>query len=330
MELSYFLYQSKYTDTINRFKEQSYSGALFKLTNKQDISGYSAYHALDSFGDMTVHTFVDNLKNNKLSSRHQLILQYLQQDLQDRQLKMDTLAGAFQLENHFLITDFEFAHDEFLQKIRDEKFNRVKLKMGKDLDRETKWIESKLSFFKKNQIQLRLDFNELFSFEEFDTWLKHTGFHKEGVIDFYEDPCVYDKTWWKKWKIQGLRLARDCYELEDQEQHEGVQVFVLKPSRINVIEWLKKLDNPQNYEYVITHYLDSPLGVAQAAASALKMKFFVGNRLLNCGLLMNHSIPSLEWNISNRGPHILFRDDIGLGFSKELGELNWSPLDYKF
>ena len=329
MELSYYKYKSSYTDKVNRYQDLGYSGVLLKITNDKGLSGYASYHALNAFGDLPADKFIKAFEEDRLNEQHQLVLLYLQQDLQNRQHNTDALAGAFQIENHKLISDVVFMDKKKLREYQAEQFCVFKIKMGRDIEAETKWLQEHSTFFAENRLKLRLDFNEFFDSQSFDKWSATNKFHEQGIIDYYEDPCVYDVTWWKQWKLQGMRLARDCHFSDTQIQTEGVQVFVLKPALINVVEWLKKLENAKDFEYVITHYMDSPLGVAQAAANAMKLKFFVGDRLLACGLAPTHVIDSLAWNIPRKGPHLLFNDDIGIGFTQELEKIEWSPLKYR-
>ncbi|MCB9025843.1 MAG: hypothetical protein H6625_05970 [Bdellovibrionaceae bacterium] len=330
MKLSYYQYKSQYIATQNRWQNKEYSGCLLKLTNDQGISGYTNYHAIQACKDKPVEQVLNGFVENELTETHHLLKQYLLQDLQFRTLKSDALAGAFQLENHYLITDVAMFDRNYISNLVEQHFRIFKIKMGKDINKETNWIKEQASYFIEKKLLLRLDFNEYFDFEAFDFWQSENAFHQQGIIDFYEDPTPYERQYWKKWKELGLRLAKDFTTKDDLSACDGIDVFVLKPAKVNVIEWLKHLKDAKNFQYVITHYLDTPLGVAQAAACALKLKFFVGERLLACGLLPLHmeNLPKeLQWPLSYRGPHLLFNNDIGLGFSEELGEIDWKDLD---
>ncbi len=325
MELSYYLYESKFLEQQNHKKNQEFSGLLLKLTNENGQSGYANYHALEAFGDMVASKFLEGFRAAEPTGRHKILMQYLNQDIQNREHETDALAGAFQIENHKLLVNCLELDEGELKLIIGEGFKYFKLKMGRDLVAETSWIRSHQKLFIKNEIKLRLDFNEFFTVAEFDTWQSLNKFHEVGIIDYYEDPCSYEASYWQGWKTKGLRLAKDFNEDSDPVQAEGVQVFILKPALCNIVEWLKKLKSPKDYEYVVTHYLDSPLGVAQAVASAIKLQFFVKDRLLTCGLLpVNNVINDLNWKIQTRGPHLLFEDDLGLGFTKHLAKLEWS------
>ncbi|MCB0357722.1 MAG: hypothetical protein KDD40_11970 [Bdellovibrionales bacterium] len=330
MKLSYYFYESTYDNKVNRFANADFSGLLLKLTNEQGQSGYANYHALSAFGDPPAKEFLQGFKNDGLTVRHHLILQYLQQDLQNRIHSTDALAGAFQIENHKLITDPLSCDKSKMEELLQNNFRIFKLKMGRDLTKESLWLTRHIEFFKANKILLRLDFNECFKIDEFEKWQKELQLHKQAIIDYYEDPCPYEESAWQKWQLQGLALAKDVRFSTEPILTKGIEVFVLKPALLNIIEWLKKLENPKKYRFVVTHYMDTALGVAQATASALKLKFFVKEGLGVCGLLPANQLPkNLQWDLQTRGPHLLFKDDMGIGFTEELNQIAWTSFDGK-
>lgn len=329
-QLQYYLYESQYSKIPNRFANKAYSGLLLKLSDDQGKSGYASYHALVTFNDLPAEKFLEGFKSQQYGPSHHLILKYLQQDRQDRHLKMDALTGVFQLENHYLVTEALLMDEPFIEKLAEDHFSYIKVKMGKDIERESQHLLNLVSNLSKHKLALRIDFNEVFSAQDFEHWQSEYPLHKKGIIDFYEDPTPYAPDHWQKWSEQGLSLAKDVDANLIGKSFPGIKVLVLKPARINIIEWLKHIENPKDYYYVVTHYMDAPLGIAQAAASALKLKFFIGDRLLPCGLLPLHlkQMPeNLQWPLNYRGPHLLFSEDLGLGYSKELEEVEWKTLD---
>lgn len=329
MELSFFPYEGVYSDKEHPHHQLKYSGALLRGRDENGNSGYSSYHSLESHGDPSAEEFIAAFSDSKFSMRHQLALNYVQQDMQNRLQNIDSLAGAFQLENHKLITRCYDLDVEGLNQYVDTQFKYLKIKVGRNVDKETSWLGNHLEFFRNKGIKLRLDFNSSMGPDEFSYWLLHNGWSTSELVDYIEDPTEYDSNYWRDLKGKGLRLAKDITN-GDPWASEGVSTFVLKPSLVNVVEWLKKLPNPKEYQYVITHYMDSPLAVAQAAASALKLQFFVRDRLKACGLLHAPTLPEFkDWQIECRGPHLVFGDDKGLGFSKQLQELDWKHVSYE-
>lgn len=328
----YFRYQSLYEYSPNRWDKRSYSGLLLKLTDETGQSGYASYHSLSAFSDLEAQEMLLSLKENREES--QLLKSYLHQDLQSRKLEMDALAGAFLIENHKLLLNFTQLNLNSLQVYVNEGFRIFKLKMGSNIEQESKWIQNLIVYFQNHKIKLRLDFNEALGFEEFDSWCNRYVFHQHGIIDYYEDPCVYDESQWTRWKDLGLCLAKDLVDCKYFEKTDfpGVQVLVLKPAKLNIVEWLKRLDNPNDYKYVVTHYMDSPLGVAQAVASAIRFKFFVKDRLITCGLLPVEQLQMplvadvFKSHIKTSGPHLVIDGGLGLGYEKEMNSVNWQPL----
>lgn len=333
-KVEYFDYSGNYLTRPNSQKNSltdvlKYTGLLLKIQDEQGNNGYANYHALPSFGDLSASDFLQGLKSQNFTQQHKLIFSYLLQDLQNRVTKVDSLSGAFLIENHKLITDPITCGTPELEKIFNEKFKFLKIKMGHHLQNETEWILKHKQLFKKHNIKLRLDFNETFGFEEFQNWIMNHNSIKDDLIDYFEDPTPYNAQFWKSWENQGLRLARDVQGEMSLEETEGVKIFVLKPARLNIIEWLKKLPHASRYEFVVTHYMDTALGQSTALSAALKLKFFVKERLLCCGLLPYFEAPLKEVFKNptiTSGPHLMPKEDLGYGWTRELQNVEWKAI----
>jgi len=172
-----------------------------------------------------------------------------------------------------------------------------------------------------------LDFNNFFSPQEFSQWWKTSAQSFAEYVEFCEDPCTYeDNSWAELASSNNIKLAVDCYEYPERNSFAAAEYLVLKPARMNVVQWLKKLDQPDRHKFVVTHYMDHPVGVAHAAAVAMKLKFFIRERLVVCGLLPLAETNLEDWELECKGPHILFAHDEGIGFSEKLHQLNWELL----
>jgi L-alanine-DL-glutamate epimerase-like enolase superfamily enzyme len=176
-----------------------------------------------------------------------------------------------------------------------------------------------------------LDFNECLANGDFRDWHSSQEFLTHDLIDYYEDPTPFDPKAWRSWSEKGLRLAVDITEAHSNADLEesGVRVIVLKPARINIIEWLKKLPKGHKYEFVVTHYMDTLLGITTAVSSALKLKFFVKDRLTTCGLLPSENVVLSNYfknPLLTSGPHLMPKEDKGCGWTEELGHVPWQLL----
>ena len=147
-------------------------------------------------------------------------------------------------------------------------------------------------------------------------------------IQFVEDICTYSQPEWNALRKYGVELAVD--NISEDTNFEGLEadVMVLKPARYNIIERLKKVRN-KNLKFVVTHSMDHSFGIMSAMAMAIKLQFFVKDRLMDCGFLPGSQF-SLDSNFAEfeiKGPHIVPKDDIGFGSTADLAALPWKILN---
>jgi O-succinylbenzoate synthase len=173
-------------------------------------------------------------------------------------------------------------------------------------------------------VRLRIDFNATLTPRQF---LQIAAALPKERVDFIEDPCPYDGATWRALReATGLRLARDR-----GEGGEGVDVVVVKPAVQDPDVVLGSAtrdersgrDGKGSLDYVITSYMDHPVG--QFFAAHVAAAHVVNAR---CGLFTHvlfERDPFIE-QVASAGARLLPPAGVGIGFGELLERLPWRRL----
>lgn len=246
-------------------------------------------------------------------------------DAQARSNSTDLLSSGFMLRSHKLFGDLKEITLEGLSQLKKEGFKAIKVKVGVSLLTDIEAIESLSA---SSSLMWRFDFNSTLSFEEAKSFLQNLSNKVKEKIEFVEDICEYNESQWKELQAFGVKLAVDNIDSDINFENLVADVMVLKPGRYNIIERLKKVKNSK-LRFVVTHSMDHPFGILSAMAMAIKLQFFVKDRLMDCGFLPGEHY---EWDshftpFEIKGPHIVPKDDVGFGCSPDLDKLPWKILN---
>lgn len=179
----------------------------------------------------------------------------------------------------------------------------LKVKMGIDLHTETRllqdWVEATPS-----DLRLRLDFNLSLKKIDFLNWWRGVKTWLEARLDFIEDPFEFDFFEWKNTQSQfGLKLAYDLGSRNGKQEkflpawinnldteakaHESeicdaFSILILKPARQRISSALESAAL-NKMRFVLTHYMDHPLGQLMGFAESLKFRSLAPTRVLGLG-----------------------------------------------
>lgn len=246
-------------------------------------------------------------------------------DAQARSNDTDLLASGFMLRNHKLISSLDELTIESLKAIEKEGFKVIKIKSDLATAQNIETIEQLSA---GSNLLWRFDFNNLLSFEQAKAFLSQLSAEAKSKIQFVEDICNYNDEEWSHLQSFGVKLAIDNCALDIDFENLAADVMVLKPGRYNIIERLKKVKS-KNLHFVVTHSMDHPFGILSAMAMAIKLQFFIKDKLMDCGFLPGEQF---EWDahfqpFEVKGPHIVPKEDIGFGSSSDLEKLPWKILN---
>lgn len=205
----------------------------------------------------------------------------------------------------------------------DAGFSTIKLKTGRDLEAESKFLDIVAAEF--SAVKWRLDFNESLEREEASVFLLGLAEKTRAVIDFVEDPCPYaDSSWNDLHRQTKLRLAVDR---EATTLSFAAQVMVIKPA-IDEPFLLAEAAVRNEQQVVLTGYMDHPLGQAFAAWEAARLGLQFPGLVGTCGLQTHHLFETDAFTemLGPWSPVFQIPEGNGLGFDDLLDALPWSRL----
>ncbi len=202
-------------------------------------------------------------------------------------------------------------------------FTTVKLKAGRDLTAEAKFLETLAGEFPA--LKWRLDFNEAPTPAEAAAFLHGLTEKTRAAIDFAEDPCPYSEPTWTALRRQtrvNLAVDREAGPLSS-----AAQVMVIKPA----------LDEPfllgesalaHGQRVVLTSTMDHPLGQAFAAWEAARLELQFPGLVGLCGLQTHHLFEPDAFTeaLGPWSPDFKIPEGTGLGFDDLLAALPWTRL----
>lgn len=280
------------------------SGALVKAEWAMGQVGYSDLHPWPEFGEPSLDEHVESLTSVNLTKLASLSLEYNYQDREFRLAKRNAFAGIVLPRVHKLVLDLDNLETAQLQAWQKQGFTHIKIKMGRDLARETDQL---LQLAYATNLLWRLDFNARLSAPEFERWWTALDPAVQARIDFVEDPVGEEALringpWANDWK--SLKNAR---------------VRVLKPAR-EPVEEFAMFDR-----VVFTHSFDHPFGQACALWSAANYYSRHPKKMDVCGLAAPEFYEPNEFSAvwCEDGPRLKPTTGFGFGFDSILEKLEW-------
>tara|TARA_B100000749_G_scaffold280223_1_gene275305 strand:- start:13222 stop:14115 length:894 start_codon:yes stop_codon:yes gene_type:complete len=219
----------------------------------------------EGLGDPSLSESVDALmlsdRTNPLVDK---ALHWAELQLSISRKEMQVAAEAMAKKSHQLLLSSESWEPENLGTV-------VKLKVGADIETDMELARKLVAT--KNDVSLRLDFNQSLSLDQFKGFLVQFSDIVSNV-DFFEDPVPYDAEVWRSIRNEmSIRLCLDMgsYELLNGKEidPESIDVLCCKPARNPVgpmVQWSCENQVP----LLFTHYMDSELGQRLAAYEAFK------------------------------------------------------------
>jgi O-succinylbenzoate synthase len=202
-------------------------------------------------------------------------------------------------------------------------FTTVKLKFGRDLAAEAKFLEDMAAEYPA--LKWRLDFNEVPGPEQAAEFLLGLTEKTRTAIDFVEDPCPYSDSAWRELRKQtrvNLAVDREAAPLS-----EAAQIMVIKPA-VDEPFLLAEAAVMHGQRVVLTSYMDHPFGQAFAAWEAARLGLqFPG--LVGMGGLQTHHLfepDAFTEALGPWSPDFKVPAGTGLGFDDALDALPWTRL----
>ncbi len=317
-------------------------GALLRIETSEWI-GFADLHPWTELGDISLERQLQCLADGMKTPLVERALIHAEADGRARENKQSLFAGLSIPESHFLLTDLNETGPERLTAVFEDGFTCVKIKVGRDLAMAHARLQRLFDEWPEG-LTLRLDLNacvNLAESSEFFLNLRDARPH----IEFVEDPGPYDLAGWTKWQqTTGLSAALDREALVRQLDEASFEdnstdpfhFVILKPAVQTPQEWIDSATWRKHVAFVVTSYMDHPLGQAaaawEAARAAKHLSLLVTDglhsSLSTCGLLSHFVYEPNDFSefLQTQGPRLLAPAGTGFGFDDLLQHQNWRSL----
>lgn len=316
MKIAYSHYELNRIAKSSRVPRQ---GVLLRIEENGCV-GYADLHPWPELGDLSLAEQLHFLREGRLTALAKSSLRFAKLDARARSQGVSVFQGLVIPESHFLVTDLASFDASMIQEIHKGGFRRVKIKVGSQPLFETQRLTQIVEELPP-EVLIRLDFNATLSWKELQDWLER-GEKFLRRIDFLEDPVQWNPVHWKSIRNDwGLRVAAD---------REGVgsdaDLRVIKPALSGAV--LDEQEFSQEViPWVVTSYLDHPLGQLTAAYEAAR-SLKSGIPMEICGLLSHRVYEKTVFSeqLRSEGAQLLPSEGVGFGLDRLLESLVWEPL----
>ncbi|NJM38523.1 MAG: hypothetical protein HC845_12055 [Akkermansiaceae bacterium] len=202
-------------------------------------------------------------------------------------------------------------------------FTIIKLKAGKDLLNEAKFIETMAAEFPA--LRWRLDFNESLTAEDAAGFLLGLSDVTRAAIDFVEDPCPFSETAWRE--LHRKTQVKLAVDREAAPLSAAAHWIVIKPA-IDEPFLLGEAAIQNHQRALLTSYMDHPVGQAFAAWEAARLELQFPGLVGICGLQTHHLFEPNEFSefLGSWSPKFQVPAGTGIGFDDLLDAQPWTRL----
>ena len=296
-------------------KRSSFEGALIQIDG-----GYGCIHPWPELGDPTLEKCLADLAGARRWPIVRRAIRCAEYDREARAFENSLFEEMEVPASHATLAKADAAE---VARAVEAGFTTVKLKAGRDLSAEMKFLDAMTLEFPA--LQWRLDFNESLNSEQAAEFLQGLGEKARAAIDFVEDPCPFSETSWaelhRKTRVK-LAVDREATPLS-----AAAQVIVIKPA-VDEPFLLGEAAIAHNQRVVMTSYMDHPVGQAFAAWEAARLELQFPGLVGICGLQTHHLFEPEEFAeaLGPWSPAFKVPDGIGLGFDDLLAAQPWTRL----
>lgn len=275
-------------------------GALLAVETQNGV-GYADLHPWEELGDAPLSRQLELLRQGELTALTRNSVAIAHRDAEARARGKSLFDGLAIPPSHSLLNEGESFESAY-----EHGFRLFKIKLAKASDFKTP----------PSDVRVRLDFNGRLTPSELREFARQLDPSK---IAFIEDPCPWTPEGWEKLPVR-LALDRGAHVAEARNWPE---VIVIKPA-IGDPQALAK--NARSF--VVTSYLDHPIGQASAAIFAAEAARDYPSAIEPCGLLSHTAYDTTEFSerIRAQGPRMLAPEGTGLGFDDLLAKQDWRAL----
>ena len=327
MKFSYVKYLLNPIAELNSLSNQNpRQGALLKIEWPGALIGYSDLHPWPELGDIPLEKQLDDLSKGKISIQLEQSIWLARRDALARKADISLWSQVPRIKNNFLISDVSKAGEDVLDQARQSGFSTIKMKAGKDFEREMQFA---LRVLKNGNFMLRIDCNGSLHWQDFETFFSGVEKSYRARLDYVEDPFPYEEQIYREARVL-TRVAVDRYFSKinfDQKEAPPVDQLILKPAIQDVEKFMIQV-NKWNIPVTVTSYMDHPVGMVHAAILAGELKKNNEQLIGTSGCLHNHLYQKdvYQADMVIQGPYLQKVGGKGIGFDFRFHQEAWVPL----
>ncbi|MBC7980627.1 MAG: hypothetical protein H7Y36_08715 [Armatimonadetes bacterium] len=295
---------------------REFEGVLIRVGD-----GHGCIHPWPELGDPTVGKCLEDLKGRRFWPIVRRAMRCAEYDHTARNAEESLFEEMEVPQSHATLVKGDAKE---LAKAVEAGFVVIKMKAGRDLEMEVKFLDEMVTAYPK--LKWRLDFNESLSGEAAESLLTGLSAQTRMALDFVEDICPFSETAWAELRSRTkIDLAVDR---EAGPHRVAAQVTVIKPA-LDEPFLLSEAAAMYGQRVVITSYMDHPLGQAFAAWEAARMGLIFPGLVGVCGVQTHHLFDRNVFveALGAWQPDFTIPSGTGLGFNDELADLKWEKLD---
>ena len=312
---------------ISRYRLKT-RGFLNSISNRREFEGaliqidggYGCIHPWPELGDPTLEKCLADLAGVRRWPIVRRAIRCAEYDRTAREFENSLFEEMEVPQSHATLAKADVAE---IARAVEAGFTSVKLKTGRDLTAEAKFLEAMAIEYPA--LKWRLDFNESLEPEQATEFLLALTEKTRAAIDFVEDPCPYSETAWKELRrATGVKLAVDR---ESSPLSSAAQVMVIKPA-VDEPFLLAESAVSHSQRVVMTSYMDHPVGQAFAAWEAARLELQFPGLVGLCGLQTHHLFEQDGFTeaLGPWSPEFKIPEGNGLGFGDLLDAQPWTRL----
>ena len=314
-----------------KVESSSIEGILLKL-DFEDGVGYSSLQTWPSLGDVELPSLLEILRKSPKNSIEETwayfqtlpfsqrsfltkAVEYAVLDYEARKSKVHLLEWFAPVKNNYLISDFNQ-----LTEI-PKGVDLLKIKLSKNYHLEIPEIEKLAA----QGYRLRLDFNACLNLESYKDFLNLISDQLKKSIEYIEEPFPFSKEWAQVSSQIPLAIDHEISKIVTPEELvDLVQVIVLKPAKQDIADYVVSYEHLP-VKFVITNYMDHPVGTLFASYEACRWHHKMPDKFLPSGCWTQNILKSTpEFILNYKDGYLFFPVGIGVGFDQELAHQEWS------
>ena len=296
-------------------------GALLRVEFDDETIGHADLHPWKEFGHAPLTDHMASLGTDQPTPLANLAVRHARTDAAARRAGLSLFDGLPEVRSHALFTDWIDAPRNALEQCVAEGYTAVKLKIGRDPQREAEALNALADL----PLRWRLDANTSDGIELFLAALTPAV---RANIEFLEDPMPYESSaWYGLSEHEKIPLALDWELPATPPPWPGAQVLVIKPASQDAFP-LALAAAHAGMQIVVTHSMDHPLGQSVALWTAMRLRQRHGDVVLDGGLQAAGLYAPDQFSnlIRYQGSQTIPPPGTGFGFDEQLAILPWSAL----